>query len=78
MKLKNVVVLFIAILTFSSTHSYGESEVKKVLQGEVKEKDSSGRRKKVMMCHECGKPESECECEGEEHGTKHEDEHEEH
>lgn len=24
------------------------------------------------MCHECGKPETECECEGEEHGEKNE------
>lgn len=22
------------------------------------------------MCHECGKPEPQCECEGEEHGVK--------
>ena len=36
------------------------------------------RRKKVQMCHECGKPETECECEGEEHGVhddKHDDKH---
>jgi hypothetical protein len=27
------------------------------------------------MCHECGKPETKCECEGEEHGVKDDHEH---
>lgn len=26
-----------------------------------------GRKKKAEMCHECGKPEEKCDCEGEEH-----------
>lgn len=25
------------------------------------------RKKKVEMCHECGKPEEQCDCKGEEH-----------
>jgi hypothetical protein len=45
----------------------------------TKEKnEKKTRRKKVQMCHECGKPETECECEGEEHGVhddKHDDKH---
>lgn len=30
------------------------------------------RKKKVEMCSECGKPESECECHGKGKGKKHE------
>ena len=37
---------------------------------ENQSKPTKNRRKKVMMCHECGKPEVDCECEGEEHGVK--------
>ncbi len=36
--------------------------------------DKKSRKKKVLMCAECGKPESECECEG--HGKgEHKDDH---
>lgn len=39
-------------------------------------KDKKSRKKKVEMCAECGKPESECECKdhkGEEHTEKKEE-----
>lgn len=79
MKLLNVLVFLFAIFAFSTTHSYAQSEVKNVLQGEKKEQESSNRRrKKVMMCHECGKPEHECECEGEGHGADNENQNEDH
>ena len=39
-----------------------ESSVESIVKGTKKE-----RKKKVQMCHDCGKPEVECTCEGEEH-----------
>lgn len=33
----------------------------------VPDLSKKSRKKKVEMCSECGKPEAECECEGEEH-----------
>ena len=30
-------------------------------------KEKQSRKKKAVMCAECGKPESECECKGEKH-----------
>ena len=42
-----------------------EKSVESIVKSEKKE-----RRKKVEMCHDCGKPESECDCKGEEHKPK--------
>lgn len=39
-----------------------ESGVEKIVR-----KSKSDRKKKVEMCHECGKPEEHCGCKGEEH-----------
>ena len=35
--------------------------------------DKKARKKKVLMCAECGKPESECECEGHHGKGEHKD-----
>lgn len=35
--------------------------------------DKKSRKKKVLMCAECGKPESECECEGHHGKGEHKD-----
>lgn len=45
------------------------SEVMNVVEGKGKETKKE-RKKKVEMCHECGKPETECTCEGEDHAKK--------
>lgn len=64
MKFLVIVSLFITLSTYAheesnKSHSSGvESMVKKV---------KKERRKKAQMCHECGKPEAQCECEGEGH-----------
>lgn len=39
-----------------------EKNVQSVLKDAKKD-----RKKKAEMCHECGKPEVNCDCEGEEH-----------
>lgn len=65
-------IYFGLILTFlipTTAFSQGQSEP----QEASKEETQSRRRKKVMMCHECGKPETECDCEGEGHGVENEE-----
>jgi hypothetical protein len=49
----------------SSSSSKKETSVENIVKAEKKE-----RRKKVEMCHDCGKPESECDCKGEGHDEK--------
>lgn len=74
MKTKMIISLMFGCFMFSG-NSFAEDELNKVI--EKKEQNQStekkSRRKKVQMCNECGKPELECECEGEDHGEK--DEH---
>lgn len=63
------VVLF---LVFSSAHaeesksSEQSAEKGKNVQNVLKDAKKD-RKKKVEMCHDCGKPEVNCDCEGEEH-----------
>lgn len=33
----------------------------------IVKKVKKDRKRKVEMCHECGKPEEQCDCKGEEH-----------
>lgn len=57
---------------FISSATYANNERKKThpephkVENMVKEAKKE-RKKKVEMCHDCGKPESQCDCEGEEH-----------
>lgn len=66
-------ILFVGLMTLSFNvigqddhknlnHKPGQGHVEDM----VKEAKST-RKKKVQMCHDCGKPESQCTCEGEEH-----------
>ncbi len=43
-----------------------KNEKEKSVQSVLKEAKTT-RKKKVEICHECGKPEVNCDCEGEEH-----------
>lgn len=67
-----IISVFGISLLFLSSKIQAQENVKKVLESKIKkerEQPTSRRRKKVMMCHECGKAETECECEGEGHGV---------
>lgn len=67
--------LFIVLVIMSSTvfadttKVSSEKKEEGTVQSIVKE-GKKERKKKVEMCHDCGKPETECTCEGEEHGKK--------
>lgn len=68
MKSLIVIVTLLSSLAFaeeskvSTSSKKTETPVESIVKGGKKE-----RKKKVEMCHDCGKPESQCECEGEEH-----------
>jgi len=70
MKMTMMISLMFGCLMFSA-NSFAEGEINKII--EKKEQNQSTekkrkRRKKVEMCLECGKPETECDCPGYEHG----------
>ncbi len=70
--MKTKVIMTLALMCFMfSGSSFAHEKLHKMI--EKKETNQSSkkktRRKKIQMCHECGKPETECECEGEEHGV---------
>ena len=75
MKLTMILTLAFGFLFFSPT-SFAEGEAKQAVEKKSTEQTKSPkkktRRKKALMCQECGKPETECDCEGEEHGVDHE------
>ena len=65
--------ILIVFITLSLANFYAEeskpvqaTEDSKNVQSVLKEAKKD-RKKKVEMCHECGKPEVNCDCEGEEH-----------
>jgi hypothetical protein len=66
-----LMVALIGMMTFSvNVRAEDETPAQKTKQGNVEsmvKEAKSTRKKKVEMCHDCGKPESECSCEGEEH-----------
>lgn len=73
MKITIILSFLLGSLIFStSAYSQGESSsvsnTKEIKQST--EKPKKRRRKKVLMCEECGKPETECDCEG--HGDNEE------
>lgn len=62
--------LVIGLLLMSMSGFSQESSTKKSQDSGVEtivKKTKKDRKKKVEMCHECGKPEEHCDCEGEEH-----------
>ncbi|MBY0516390.1 MAG: hypothetical protein AB7I27_03420 [Bacteriovoracaceae bacterium] len=66
MKMILLIVLTISSISFAEEVKSSKKETKSSVQEIVKEGKSS-RKKKVEMCHDCGKPESQCDCEGEDH-----------
>ena len=52
---------FIMMSLLISSFAIAEETKPQTVQGIVKEAKSS-RRKKVEMCHDCGKPEVNCDC----------------
>lgn len=63
-----IVVLLLSLSTVYSTESKPDQNVEKKKSVQSVLKDSKqNRKKKVDMCHDCGKPEVNCDCEGEEH-----------
>lgn len=78
MKMTMMITLVFGCLLLSA-NSFADNEVNKMINNKEQSQstEKKSRRKKVQMCHECGKPETECECEGEEHGVKDDHDHEE-
>ena len=76
MKTKMIISLMFGCLMFSG-NSFAEGELNKLI--EKKEQNQStkkkSRRKKVEMCVDCGKPETECDCPGYEHNPEKNDGH---
>lgn len=71
--MKMTIMTLVALGQFMfSTSSYAETDLNKIIKNNDKNQSSNkrSRRKKVQMCHDCGKAETECDCEGEEHGVK--------
>lgn len=62
---------FIIVLTLTSVYANeaktSQKAEKENVQNVLKEAKKE-RKKKVEMCHDCGKPEVNCDCEG--HGKK--------
>jgi len=69
MKLILVMSLLVSAVAFGDEVKTSKEKSKSSVQELVK-KVSSERKKKVEMCHDCGKPEAECDCEGEGHKPK--------
>lgn len=61
----------IVVLTLTSAYANEVKTTQKVEKGNVQnvlKEARKERKKKVEMCHDCGKPEVNCDCEG--HGKK--------
>jgi hypothetical protein len=63
--------ILLTALVLSSLPAFAHEESAKPKAEEsvetIVKKSKKERKKKVEMCHECGKPEVQCDCEGEEH-----------
>ncbi len=60
--MKNLKVLAIGFMVLSFQVGAQETSKPENVEGIVKEAKKSDRKKKVEMCHDCGKPESQCDC----------------
>lgn len=58
-------LLLVSMSSFAQTEP-SKSKTEGAVEAMVK-KVKKERKKKVEMCHECGKPEVQCDCKGEEH-----------
>ncbi len=62
------IVFFLVFTSAYADEIKSEQTTEKGKNVESVLKDSKkDRKKKVEMCHDCGKPEVNCDCEGEEH-----------
>jgi hypothetical protein len=70
---KLLMTIFLGSIMFSGV-TFAETQLEKIItKKDVNQStQKKSRRKKVEMCQECGKPEPQCECEGEEHGVEEE------
>lgn len=55
---------FLLITSFSGEFAFADNPLEEVIKTEEVKSSKKRRRKKVEMCAECGKPETECQCEG--------------
>jgi hypothetical protein len=71
MKVSSLILVGMMTLSFNLiADEKPKGQTQKPNQGNVEslvKEAKSSRKKKVEMCHDCGKPESQCTCEGEEH-----------
>lgn len=65
MKFVMMMALIISTPIFANEKDSTRNESKTVQ--EIVKEGKSSRKKKVEICHDCGKPESKCDCEGDEH-----------
>ena len=80
MKLTLITSFLLGCLFFSPS-AFSQEKANKTMMKETQnksvEKKKKRRRKKVLMCQDCGKPETECDCEGHGDHKEHSD-HDEH
>lgn len=61
-------VLIAIIFSFNGyAHETSTKEKKETSVESMVKSSKKDRKKKAEMCHECGKPEVNCDCKGEEH-----------
>lgn len=65
----NTIIPMVAAILLSANFAWAQEEKPQTLKSENVVQKITGeakktRKKKVEMCSECGKPESECECHG--------------
>lgn len=66
--MKFLIVVLLSLSSSYATESKTDQNVEKTKSVQSVLKDAKqSRKKKVEMCHDCGKPEVNCDCEGEEH-----------
>lgn len=66
MKFLSFCLLFSSLTVVAETSSKQPQPKEEGVETLVKSAKKD-RKKKVEMCHECGKPEEKCDCKGEEH-----------
>lgn len=69
MKLLLTLALLTSVGAFAKTSTEPVETKAQPVENMVKEAKKE-RKKKVEMCHDCGKPEAQCDCKGEEHKKK--------
>lgn len=72
--MKTIFLGLMAAALVTSGQAFGQSgnqtQTQDAKKAEAPADKKPSRKKKAMMCSECGKPESECECHGHKDGEK--------